>query len=225
MTTGRTDVSTSLLHWPPLSGLSAEQLGHIVDQTRSFEAPAGTLMFDAGRSCEGLPLITRGSIRVVKRGDNGREISLYRVQPGELCIVTLSCLLGGDAYPATGIAEQSVTGHVLPRTLFMSLLETHPPFRHAAFSLFAERLSSLMQLVEEVSFRKLDQRLATLLAKRAPLLRGSHQQLADELGSVREIVTRLLKQFAERGWVQLGRERIEVLDPVSLRAWGSGQAQ
>jgi len=178
--------------------------------------PAGTLLFDAGNACQALPLIISGSIRVFKRAENGREISLYRVNPGELCIVTVSCLLGGDSYPATGVSETEVTALALPRPLFLALTESLPSFRQAVFHLFGERITGLMQLVEEIAFRKLDQRLAGLLAARAPLLRGSHQQLADELGSVREIVSRLLKQFEDQGWIRLGREKIEVLDADAL---------
>jgi len=134
----------------------------------------------------------------------------------------VSCLLGSDAYPATGVAETEVTAIALPRPLFLRLTETHPPFRQAVFHLFAERLTGLMQLVEEVSFRKLDQRLAALLAARAPLIQVSHQQLADELGSVREIVSRLLKQFEEQGWLRLARERVEILDAEALLAYAAG---
>ncbi|MFA5082277.1 MAG: Crp/Fnr family transcriptional regulator [Hydrogenophilaceae bacterium] len=217
-----TDVARLIAHCPTLANLPAGELEAVAGQAIAMTAPAGTLLFDTGHACQALPLVISGAIRVFKRAETGREISLYRVRQGELCIVTVSCLLGSDAYPATGVAETEVTAIALPRPLFLRLTETHPPFRQAVFHLFAERLSGLMQLVEEVSFRKLDQRLATLLAARAPLVLGSHQQLADEMGSVREIVSRLLKQFEDQGWLVLGRERIEVLDPKALLAYAAG---
>lgn len=210
------DVSRLIEQCPTLASLPEAGRRAVADQAMALSAPAGTGLFDTGHACEALPLVLSGAIRVFKRAENGREISLYRVRQGELCIVTISCLLGHDAYPATGVAETDVTAIALPRPLFMHLTETHPPFRQAVFHLFAERLSGLMQLVEEVSFRKLDQRLAALLAARAPRIQGSHQQLADELGSVREIVSRLLKQFEDQGWLALSRERIEILDPEAL---------
>jgi CRP/FNR family transcriptional regulator len=216
-----TDVARLIQHCPTLAGLPEAEHAMVVRQAAAMTAPAGTLLFDAGHACQALPLVLSGTIRVCKRAENGREISLYRVRQGELCIVTVSCLLGGEAYPATGIAETEVSAIALPRALFLHLTETHPPFRQAVFHLFAERLSGLMQLVEEVSFRKLDQRLAALLAARAPLIQGSHQHLADELGSVREIVSRLLKQFEEQGWLRLGRERIEVLNLKALQDYVS----
>lgn len=215
------DVAELIAQCPTLSGLPTAESDLVLRQAIVLRAPAGTVLFDTGAACQALPLVLSGSIRVLKRAETGREISLYRVRPGELCIVTVSCLLGGDAYPASGIAESEVSAIALPRPLFMRLTEVHPPFRQAVFHLFAERLSDLMQLVEEVAFRKLDQRLAALLAARAPRIAGSHQQLADELGSVREIVSRLLKQFEEHGWLRLARERIEILDPGALQDYAS----
>ncbi len=211
------DIARRITHCPTRNWLHPSEAEAVQRHAIEVNAPAGTILFDTGAACQALPLVLSGSIRVLKRADTGREISLYRVRPGELCIVTISCLLGGDAYPATGIAETEVSAIALPRALFMRLNEAHPPFRAEVFHLFAERLTGLMQLVEEVAFRKLDQRLAMLLAARAPRLAGSHQQLADELGSVREIVSRLLKQFEEHGWVRLSRERIDVVDADALR--------
>lgn len=196
--------------FPSMAKLPAALADEVARQARPMSAPAGTMLFDAGAACQALPLVLSGAIKVSKRAENGREIRLYGVQPGELCIVTISCLLGGDPYPATGVAETAVSAIALPRPLFMKLAAEHPPFREIVFSLFAERLTGLMQLVEEVAFRKLDQRLAAWLVARGPDIAVSHQAIADELGSVREIVSRLLKQFEDQRWVRLGRERIVV---------------
>ena len=178
--------------------------------------PAGTVLFDEHQPCQGFPFVLEGAIRVVKAAANGRELPLYRVLPGESCIITSSCLLGHVAYNARGTAEVQTVLALLPRDLFDELL-AQPPFRDFVFRLFAERMADLMQLVEEVAFRKLDQRLANLLLGKGRLLQTTHQQLADELGSVREMVSRLLKGFAEQGLVRLGREQIEILDPSRLR--------
>ena len=208
--------------FPTLGGLPAALDQELARQALPIEAPAGTLLFDAGYACQALPLVLSGSIKVSKRADNGREIRLYGVHPGELCIVTVSCLLGGDPYPATGVAETAVSALALPRPLFTRLAAEHPPFRESVFSLFSERLTGLMQLVEEVAFRKLDQRLAGWLVARGPQIAASHQAIADELGSVREIVSRLLKQFEDQGWVKLGRERIAVEDAAALGRLAAG---
>jgi CRP/FNR family transcriptional regulator len=202
--------------FPALSALPDALARAVGRELRPFAAPAGAVLFDTGQACQALPLVLEGAIRVSKRADNGREIGLYRVLPGEICIVTLGCLLGGDAYPATGVAETAVGALALPRPLFSRLVAEHAPFRELVFRHVAERLVSLMQLVEEVAFQRLDRRLAAWLVERGPDIRASHQAVADDLGSVREIVSRLLKQFEEQGWVRLGREHIQVLDPEAL---------
>jgi CRP/FNR family transcriptional regulator len=162
--------------------------------------------------------VLEGSVRVSKNAPNGREILLYRVDPGESCILSGSCLLGHASYSASGIAETDVTVLVIPPTLFHELMVQHPPFREYVFGLYGARLSEVMELIEEVAFRRLDTRLAQLLVHRGPVLEATHQKLADELGSVREIVSRLLRSFEERGWVKLERERVTVLDPKALAA-------
>ncbi len=203
--------------FPALANLSPPLASEVERQLIPIRAPIGTVLFDAGVACQALPLVLEGQIRVSKRAENGREIRLYGVLPGELCIVTVSCLLGASAYPATGIAESEVSALALPRPLFMRLTAEHAAFRDMVYGLFAERLTGLMTLVEEVTFHKLDQRLAAWLAKRGPLILASHQDVAQELGSVREIVSRLLKQFEEQNLVRLGRERIEVLNASALK--------
>jgi CRP/FNR family transcriptional regulator len=147
---------------------------------------------------------------------------LYRVVPGGSCIITSSCLLGHSDYNARGVAETPLSLVALPLDIFSRLLVEHPPFRDFVFHLFAERIAELMQLVEEVAFARLDQRLAKLiLARKEAVLNVTHQQLADELGSVREIVSRLLKGFAAQGLVALGREQLTVLDRAGLQNMAS----
>ncbi len=204
--------------FPALAGLPRDLAAELATRLQWVSVPAGTLMFDAGSPCTALPLVLEGSIRVSKRSGSGREIGLYRVIPGEICLISLSCLLGGDDYAATGIAVEPVRLAALPRPLFTRLVEGCAPFREMVFHLYAERLAGLMQLVEEVAFSHLDERLAAWLAERGPHIHLSHQAIAQELGSVREIVSRLLKQFEVRGWVRLDRGHVEVLDPVALLA-------
>ncbi|MCW5626017.1 MAG: Crp/Fnr family transcriptional regulator [Burkholderiales bacterium] len=182
-----------------------------------MRVPAGTTVFDDRSPCQAFPLLVEGTIRVSKQGPSGRELQLYRVVPGEACILTSSCLLGNVAYNARGIADTDMVAVALPRNVFDRLISEHPPFRDYVFGLFAERLVELMQLVEAVAFQRLDQRLAALLLGKGRIIHVTHQALADELGSVREIVSRLLKTFAEQGLVSLGREQIEIVDPGQLR--------
>lgn len=201
--------------YPPLAELppaAREALSH----TRVIEVPAHARVFDEHQPCQGFPFVLEGGIRVVKCAPSGRELPLYRVTPGESCIITSACLLGHVDYNARGETETATLLALLPSADFLALL-AHEPFRRFVFHLFAERLADLMQLVEEVAFKKLDQRLAALLLGRGQVVHATHQQLADELGSVREIVSRLLKNFAAQGLVRLGREQIEILDAAGLR--------
>lgn len=202
--------------YPVLGDLPEDVFADMMKSVQVHVVPTGTVLFDERRACQGFPLVLDGSIRVMKVAPNGRELPLYRVAPGETCIITSGCLLGSTDYNARGVAETESRLALMPRSKFMEMLK-HPPFREFVFQLFSERIANLMQLVEEVAFHKLDQRLAALLLGKGRVLRATHQQLADELGSVREIVSRLLKGFAEQGLVALGREQVEILDAAGLR--------
>ena len=203
--------------YPMLRELPASRLEDVLSSATAMRLPAGTVAFDENQPCQGFPLLLSGSIRVIKAAASGRELQLYRVSPGESCILTSSCLLGHAPYHARGVAEQDVELVALPLQTFRTLLATHEPFRDYIFGLFSERLTDLMQLVSAVAFQKLDQRLAALLLAKPSPIHTTHQVLADELGSVREIVSRLLKNFAEQGWVKLGREQIEVVNASALK--------
>ncbi len=202
--------------YPVLARLPAGLLRRIGDSLQTLSLPSGATVFAERQPCRGFPFVISGAIRVLKLSATGRELPLYRVLAGESCIITSSCLLGHADYNARGVTEGTTTLALLPRELFDEMLG-EPAFRDFVFSLFSERMAELMQLVEEVAFRKLDQRLAALLLGKGRVVHATHQQLADELGSVREIVSRLLKGFAEQGLVRLGREQVELLDPAGLR--------
>lgn len=213
-----TSMRSKLLQlFPVFQQLPAGTVDEIVRGAATRQAPSGSILFEAASPCTGFPMLLEGSVRVVKSAPNGREVQLYRITPGESCLLSSSCLLGGSAYTATGIAETAVTLLALPPALFHRLLAEYKPFRDYVFGLFSERLADLMALVEAVTFYKLDQRLASLLLGKGELVRTTHQSLADELGSVREMVSRLLSNFQDRGWVELGREQIRITDAAALR--------
>lgn len=210
------DRENVLNFYPALASLPANLLSALLQS--SMNLPAGTEVFAEHQPCQGFPLLLSGSIKVVKQASNGREMVLYRVTPGGSCIISSSCLLGHSDYNARGIAETPLTLLALPVKTFTSLMIESTPFRDFVFHLFAERISELMQLVEEVAFNRLDQRLAKLiLARNQDTLNITHQQLADELGSVREIVSRLLKGFVAQGLVSLGREQLTITNRQGLQ--------
>ena len=207
--------------YPALAALPAARQDELL-RGPLLALPAGSQVFAEQQPCQGFPLLLDGSIKVVKQAANGRELQLYRVVPGGSCIISSSCLLGRTDYNARGIAESALTLLIVPAPLFGRLLLEVPSFRDFVFHLFAERIGDLMQLVEEVAFTRLDQRLARLLlARQEDVIGVTHQQLADDLGSVREIVSRLLKGFAAQGLVSLAREQLTITDRAGLQKLAS----
>jgi CRP/FNR family transcriptional regulator len=206
-----------LARYPMLRELPPGTLAELMAAATYMKVPAGAMMFDENQPCMGFPLLLSGSARVIKAAPNGRELHLYYVLPGEACILTSSCLLGKSHYQARGLVQEDLELVVLPPAAFKLLFSRLEAFREYVFGRFSERMSDLLELVGAVTFQKLDQRLAASLAAKSSPIRTTHQALADELGSLREIVSRLLKHFADQGWVRLGREQIEVLDASALR--------
>jgi CRP/FNR family transcriptional regulator len=210
--------------FPTLAQAPRETLEQIAREGVYRKATAGSTMFDEHSPCGGFPLVLAGSIRVLQRYPNGRELQLYRVKPGESCLLSGSCLLGNTDYAASGIAETDVELLILPPASFQALIAGDESFRKHVFEVFGERLAALMQVVEAIAYQKLDQRLAGLLVAKDGdgEIHTTHQALADDLGSVREIVSRLLRSFEDRGWVDLGRERIRIVNRAALAELAHG---
>lgn len=219
-----TTMQRLVAQYPMLGSLDATERQAVLDhEALQAHVPAGTVLFEQGTPCRGFPMVLAGSVRVARGSPGGRSIELYRVSPGELCVVSTSCLFGQVPVTAHGQATESTELVLLSPTGF-ERWSANAEFRRFVFGVFADRLADLMQLAEAVAFQRLDQRLAHALLGHGRELRTTHQALADELGTVREIVTRLLKRFERAGWVALGRERIEVLDGAALRALATGEA-
>ena len=182
-----------------------------------LQVPPGTVLFDENAPCRGFPLVIEGEVKVSRHSGDGRSLELYRVVPGELCLVSSACLFRSEPLTAQGLTTRPTKLLLIPPPAFGQWLET-PAFRNEVLGLFAERMADLTGLIDAVAFRRLDQRLAGALLGRGPDLAITHQALADELGTVREIVTRLLRRFEREGWVELAREHIRILDSAALRA-------
>jgi CRP/FNR family transcriptional regulator len=192
-----------------------------------IDLPGGTQVFEMGASCGGFPILLSGSVRVFKHLANGRRIELYRVLPEQPCILSLGCLLGGSQYPAGGITHGQTRLIVMPPALFRDCLAGDDRFRNAIFKALGDRLVNTMELVEEITTLRLDVRLAASLLDHEKLAKRTepgvrqvavtHQELADELGTVREMVSRVLDDFAQQGLVVLGRGRIQIADLERLR--------
>jgi len=183
---------------------------------RPIEVPTGAVVFSQHQACQGFPLVLEGEIRVSKGSAQGRTLELYRVGPGDLCLVSSACLFRSTPLTADGVATRPTTLLLIPPQVFQSWLADRA-FRDMVLGAFAERMADLAALVDAIAFRRLDERLAAALLGHGPVLAVTHQALAQELGTVREIVTRMLRRFEREGWVALSREQIRILDGAALR--------
>ncbi len=180
--------------------------------------PAGQQVFAPGTVCENYLLLIKGSVKAQLLSENGREMLLYQVLPGESCVLTTSCLLGGDNYPAEAYTEEDVSAFVISSHAFYRCMEKSAFFREFVFKNFAARLSNVIGRIDEVVFAGIDWRLAKeLLNSDEKILKITHQELATKLGSVREVISRHLKQFEAKGWVSLSRGTVTINDTEALK--------
>lgn len=177
-------------------------------------APAGTTLYWEGDSCGQIVFLLAGLIRVFKAHDGGREITLYEISPGETCILNASCILSHTTYPANAKAVTDVFLLSFPAADFKQLMDRYHELRAFVFGLLSERLTSVLALLEEVVFNRMDERLYDYLIERSAdnQLESTHQAIANDLGTSREVVSRLLKDMERRGKVSLSRNSIQLLD-------------
>jgi CRP/FNR family transcriptional regulator len=180
--------------------------------------PAGTVIFGPGKSPENMLLLLEGTVRVQQLAENGREVVLYRVTAGESCVMTTACMLAYEDYSAEGVAETDIVAAAVPRAVFDELITTSKDFRSFVFTAFSRRMTDLFHVIEDIAFRRMDIRLAQKITERAEdgTLRATHAQLAAELGTAREVISRQLAEFQRRGWVELGRGTVAILDASAL---------
>ncbi len=217
-------LASLLAQHPALEAVpAAEREAVVALQAQWLQAPRGSLLFDTGQPCQGFPMLLSGEVRVARGSPGGRSLELYRVTPGEICVVSAAGLFGHQALSAFAEVTEPVELLLLSPAGFERWTAVEP-FRRHVFGVFADRLADLMALVDAVAFQRLDQRLAAALLGHGTVVHATHQALADDLGTVREIVSRLLKRFEAAGWVHLGRERIELRDAAALRALAGGSA-
>ncbi len=206
------------------STLQKEILSHA--QTATLDG--GTEVYREGDVCQRVAFVGDGSIRVFKRNDGGREITLYHVRSAESCILTASCVLTGQRYPATAVVENEhpVEVAIIPPEVFYTWVHEYQVVRDYVFMMMSLRIADMMALIEEITFGKMDHRIANFLIEKftgeGTFLRSihiTHEQIADELGTAREVVSRLLKEFEKAGALELGRGRVRMTNERLLRAF------
>ena len=209
--TGWTSTAPGL---PPMSARDRARL----DQLTPFDAPPGTVLFQPGQTVQGFVIVLSGQIDIYLTGQSGREILLYSVTPGESCIQSTLGLLGGEAYSGEAIAQTPCRLVLVPNALFLSLMDSSATFRGFVFTAFATRMQSMMHLLDQVAFQRVEARLARCLLERAEnnVLHATHAEVAVMIGSAREVVSRRLDALARRGIVGLDRGKVELRDVTTL---------
>ncbi|MBZ0155380.1 MAG: Crp/Fnr family transcriptional regulator [Alphaproteobacteria bacterium] len=185
----------------------------ILSASRRLPLPGDTLIYSEGDSCSGIAFLLSGSIRVYKSGDSGREITLYEIGRGETCILNASCILSEKPYPAHAYSTEGGEMLLLPSDAFRRMIARHEEMRDFIFSLLSERLVAVMALVEEVAFGRMDERILAYLTEKAEegIVHTTHQKIANDLGTSREVVSRLLRDLERKGCILHARSSIRLL--------------
>jgi CRP/FNR family transcriptional regulator, anaerobic regulatory protein len=193
----------------------------IVKSAQHIRLPAGARIFRDGEACQYYLLVVEGSVQVQKTTSDGHEIVLYHVNAGQTCELTTSCMLGGKKYVADAIANTPIHVVLISKEHFIEAMGNLPAFREFVYSSLDKGVTDMVSLVENVAFGHLDQRLAhQLIERRAEqnLVMATHQDFARELGTAREVISRMLKEFERNDWVKLHRGWIEIKDEPALKA-------
>lgn len=202
-----------MIIYPVLRELPLALIRDIKETSYERVAQAGQVLFDVGEDCDYVPFLKIGSIRVVRPFPTGWEMLLYRVLPGQVCIFTVNCVLSSWKHFARVAVEKDLQAVSIPRECFSRLIEASSDFRGFVFSNYSSSLFSMLNCVEVVLTQPIEQRLAkALLEKRSDVIRVTHQELADELGTAREVISRILKDFEKKGLVKLNRGIIFIQD-------------
>lgn len=183
------------------------------------ELPAGATVCWEGDHCQQLAIVLSGTVRVYKVGDNGRELTLYRLEASESCVLTASCILSNSYFPALAVTETAVRAALIPAPILRRWTEQYDIWREYVFGLMAQRLASVITTVEEIAFRRVDVRIAAFLDQHSnDTLTITHHEIAAELGTAREVVSRILKDYEREQIIALSRGTITILNRPALHA-------
>lgn len=202
-----------------LKRLPAALQAELVAGSRIVRVPSGTVIFAPGQSADNLLLLLEGTVRVQQKSATGREVFLYRVHAGESCVLTTACMLAFEEYSAEGTAETDVIAVAIPRATFDDLAGKSPLFRQFIFQAYSRRITDLFTLIDDIVFQKMDVRLAGRLLELAgadDVVHATHQFLATELGTAREVISRTLAEFQRRNWIEQARGEIQLVGKADL---------
>ena len=207
--------------------MASVELPSLISQAREIELDGGLCVFSQGQRAENFLVVTKGCVNVFARSEEGREVVLYRVRPGELCVLTTACLIGHTRYPAEAVTDSETRAHIIPHDDFERHLDNSEPFRRFVFAGMGSRLAQVTRRFEQMVLTSVGTRLVRLILRRAktdPVISTTHEQIATEIASAREVVSRKLKSLEESGLISLERGKITVVDYADLEAIVDQQA-
>src|SRR5512140_687734 len=206
---------------PFLQNPGSEVAGEFRQAAYYVRIPAGRDIFVEGDAVQSIALMLSGNVRVYKIGENGREITLYRFGLGESCILTANAIMNHQTFPAVALVESEAEVVMVPAETFRDWMRRYEEWRTFLFDLLSQRLAAVMSIVDEVVFHRMDARVAALLLRRTEqgsIIQITHQEIAAELGTSREVISRILEGFESAGSISSSRGQIEILDPDELEA-------
>ena len=206
--------------FPFLRTVPQKALDELISRSIRKSLSHKQVLLRGGTECAYLPLVLQGTLRIYKISEGGKELTLYRIDRGESCILSATCILNTSAFPAMVEAEGETEIALVPSELFSRWVDEYAEWRRFVFRLYSKRLEMMITVVEEVAFHHVDARIAAYLVSaaggRATTVRGTHQMIASEVGTSREVVSRILRDFETSGLITTERGRIKVLEPGSL---------
>ena len=194
------------------------KLAHCLESLRFRSIEAGVTILREGQVCGSVPFVLEGVLRIFKTAESGREITLYRIEAGQSCILSAGCATGMGSFPASVVAEVASTAAFMPNETVRTLYAESVGFRNFMLAQYSRRMAEIIELVEEVAFRRVDERLHQWLLEIAraspspsdPMV-ATHQELADHMGTSREVISRILKDWEQRGFVEIARGSLKLL--------------
>jgi len=217
-----TDQFKRITHAMPfLQRADASLVNELKQNAQFIRIPAGHDVFVDGDRVDGIALLLSGVVRVYKIGETGREITLYRFGLGQSCILSANAIMSDKSFPAIATVEEDAEAVMIPAEVFREWVNKYELWREFVFDLLSQRLSTVMTVVDEVVFKRMDRRVAAWVLNQAKIqnpMRVTHQEIAAELGSSREVISRILEDFSKEGSIESGRGTIEVLDFESLES-------
>ena len=214
------DQYNRISHTLPFLQQAAERLiQEFKDYTYLLSIPAGKDIFVQGDYPESIALVVSGVVRVYKLGRTGREITLYRFGLGESCILTANAIISDKSFPAIATAEEDIEAVIVPAEIFRRWVKESDLWREFVFDLLSDRLASVMTIIDEILFQRMDERVANWLEEQAQYsttIEITHQEIADDLGSSREVISRILEDFNQQGLIETRRGAIKLINLEEL---------